>query len=84
MELSVVLAMVVAEIAILTGGYIDADSPKPVRAIAIGRVLFGLIPMIAAVFLIPDPTWKVAAVALTPVLVKAGDAMLRSWDREPH
>jgi hypothetical protein len=78
-ELSLALALVVAEIAILTGGYIDAGSeqPQPARAVVVGRVLAGLIPIVVAVFLIPDPTWKVAAVSVTPALVKAADTMTR-------
>jgi hypothetical protein len=77
-DITLVLVLVVAELAVLTGGYLDAQaSARPSGGVRVARVA-GPLPAVAAVVaLVPDPVWKVAVALVTPALVKAGDRCVR-------
>ncbi|MFE6625134.1 hypothetical protein ACFZBP_34560 [Streptomyces sp. NPDC008086] len=78
MDLTVALVLVVAELAVLTGGYLDAQAPTvPGRSARLARVAGPLLAVGVAVALVPDPVWKVAAALVTPALVKAADQCVR-------
>ncbi|MDF3148318.1 hypothetical protein, partial [Streptomyces sp. T21Q-yed] len=74
MDITLALMLVVAELAVLTGGYLDAQAhTRPSRGVRVTRALVPLLAVAAAVALVPDPVWKVAVALVTPALVKATD-----------
>lgn len=78
MDITLALVLVVAELAVLTGGYLDAQTPsRPGRAARVARVVGPLLAVGVAVALVPDPVWKVAVALVTPALVKAADQCVR-------
>ncbi|MGW2720574.1 hypothetical protein [Streptomyces sp. NPDC001492] len=78
MDITLAFVLVVAELAVLTGGYLDAQAPaRPGRGIRIARVVGPLLVAAAVVALVPDPVWKAAVALLTPALVKAADQCVR-------
>lgn len=78
MDITLAVVLVVAELAVLTGGYLDAQAAaRPSRAGRVARVLGPLLALAAAVAVVPDPVWKVAVALLAPALVKAADQCVR-------
>ena len=78
MDITLALVLVVAELAVLTGGYLDAQAhTRPSRGVRVTRALGPLLAVAAAVALVPDPVWKVAVALVTPALVKATDQYAR-------
>ncbi|MEY9994355.1 hypothetical protein ABIE67_006387 [Streptomyces sp. V4I8] len=78
MDITLALVLVVAELAVLTGGYLDAQAhSRPSRGVRVIRALGPLLTVAAAVVLVPDPVWKVAVALVTPALVKAVDQYAR-------
>ncbi|MFJ8632786.1 hypothetical protein [Streptomyces sp. NPDC093568] len=78
MDITVALVLVVAELAVLTGGYLDAQSAtRPGTAARVARVAGPLLAVGAAVALVQGPVWKVAVALVTPALVKAADGGVR-------
>lgn len=78
MGITLALVLVVAELAVLTGGYLDAQArTRPSRGVRVTRALGPLIAVAAVVALVPDPVWKVAVALVTPALVKATDQYAR-------
>ncbi|SDN63578.1 hypothetical protein SAMN04487981_10611 [Streptomyces sp. cf386] len=78
MDITLALVLVVAELAVLTGGYLDAQaSMRPGRGARVARAAGPLLAVGAAVALVPDPVWKVAVALVTPAVVKAADQGVR-------
>lgn len=78
MDITLALVLVVAELAVLTGGYLDAQAhTRPGRGVRVTRALGPLLVVAASVALVPDPVWKVAVALLTPALVKTTDQYAR-------
>ncbi|MCF1599088.1 hypothetical protein [Streptomyces muensis] len=78
MDITLALVLVVAELAVLTGGYLDAQArTRPGRGVRVTRALGPLLAVAAVVALVPDPVWKVAVALVTPALVKATDQYAR-------
>lgn len=80
MDITLALVLVVAELAVLTGGYLDAQAhPRPSRGARVTRAVVPLLAVAAAVALVSDPVWKVAVALVTPALVKATDQCVRHF-----
>lgn len=78
MDITLAVVLVVAELTVLTGGYLDAQAAtRPSRAGRVARVLGPLLVLAAAVAAVPDPVWKVAVALVAPALVKAADQGVR-------
>ncbi|WP_030949176.1 hypothetical protein [Streptomyces sp. NRRL S-646] len=80
MDITLVLVLVVAELVVLTGGYLDGQTrTRPGRGVRAARVLGPLAAAAVGVALVPDPVWKVAVALVTPALVKTADAGARRF-----